>query len=146
MRARRLVLTAAVLASTGIVSAWTARSTDPTMQWCRPTDDMVATFLHRYLVRIGTSPDSVTARMRDTLGISAPLTSSDIALVSDEVLCERASRALDSTFFEAPTAASVYMARIGPRYAIHPPGVQAGEFSFLVYTDTAFRPIVTTNY
>lgn len=70
----------------------------------------------------------------------------EIVLVTDEAICERASKALDSMFFVSPEVSAVYVVRLGSRYAIHPPGIVGSGWGYVVHTDTLFRKIAIGTY
>ncbi len=40
----------------------------------------------------------------------------------------------------------MYLARVGTRYVIHPPGASMGEFGLLVHTDSTFRALARSTF
>jgi hypothetical protein len=98
------------------------------------------------LSELATSTDSLYAAGRRSLGLPL-LPASEVYMVGDEALCERASRAVDTLFFRVPEGRPVYLARVGPRYVVQPGlDLRFGEFSYLVHLDASFtrRLAVTT--
>lgn len=151
MRFRRQLL--AILACApllaAVVSAASARPAaqgTPVEPWCVSSTDQTAQFMQATLVRLATSTDSITAAVRDSLAHMPVTLAADITMLSDEALCQRASASLDSSFFATPQASPVYLARVGARYAIRPRDARAGEFSYLVYTDTAFNRLAVGTF
>lgn len=114
--------------------------------WCVSTDDWKAQFLKDRLVKLITSSHPTYAQIRASLGQLPVGSASDVAMVGDEAVCQRASQALDSSFFQPPVASPVYVARVGTRYAIHPDDGRMGEFGFVIFTDSAFQYIGTTTF
>jgi hypothetical protein len=86
-----------------------------------------------------TRDDSTSATVRDSLGALPHVSAADIVFVTNESTCERASRALDSTFFTQPQAARLLIMQAQDRYMIQPPETATGGRAFLVVTDTAFN-------
>lgn len=106
--------------------------------WCLDTTDSHAAAMQRVLRQLGTSSDSGWVVRRASLGL--PVTPADsIVMLDDEVLCERASLAVDSQATTGPPAVgAVYLARFGNLYAVYPPSLQGGEWSGLVFFDSSF--------
>jgi hypothetical protein len=119
-------------------------------RWCADTTDETSRFLLMKLRPLATSDDPLYAQGRDSLAAMPRVAASEVALVTDEALCERASRALDrgfyTRFYTRPRAARVHLARAGSRYVIHPPDASMGEFGFLVFTDSAFRILACSTF
>lgn len=114
--------------------------------WCKPSSDVSAQLLLASTKQIASDTSSYWAEVRDSLA-SMPLTPiSGIALVTDETLCLRASRMLDSALFEVPQNSPVYMVRVGQRYGIVPTVVQLGDAGLIVYADTAFVILATATF
>ena len=107
--------------------------------WCMPTQDMQAQFLFVQTRYVATSVDETAAELRDSLAAMPMVPASEVELLSDEVLCQRASAALDSFYFDTPQAKAVYLARAGQRYAIHPPVDQPDDIYLIIHVDSAFN-------
>jgi hypothetical protein len=111
-----------------------ALSTPP--PWCLSTTDAHAAAILKVLRQLGTSTDSNWVKRREALEL--PTTpAADIVMLSDEVLCERASRAVDSQAITGPPLnAAVYLARFGTHYAVNAPNLRGGEWGSIDFFDS----------
>ena len=64
--------------------------------------------------------------------------------MTDEVTCRKASRLLDTDFFTAPQGIAVHLTRVGTRYAIYAAGIQAGEFTHVVWVDSKWKIVASS--
>jgi hypothetical protein len=106
--------------------------------FCMPRDSAANKFL-RWAKKIASDSDSASVALRKTFGV--PWTAqSDVALVSDETLCQRASLAADSSGrISIPSGGKVHLAKIGSgHYAVHRVGWQAGEWGVVFIFDSTF--------
>ena len=106
--------------------------------WCLPTSDPMASKLRNLLIAIGSSNENDWPTIRAANGL--PVTAeTDIQLIADEVVCERLSRALDTTAVEgSPLQAPVYAARFGALWAVHPPSLRGGEWGAVAFYDSTY--------
>src|SRR5688500_1107943 len=119
-----------------VLTAWfsePARSAPP--PWCLPLQDPEAGHLLVQTRHLATSTAETATELRDTLAAMPMVVPSEVALVSDELLCQRASAALDSFYYAAPQMKAVYLARAGARFAIHPPVDGEGGIFMIIHVD-----------
>jgi hypothetical protein len=113
------------------------------LPWCVSTTDSVAQRLVVQLTELASATSSDGVTMRDSLAHMPMTPANEIDMVGDKALCHQASQMLDSVFFISPQSKAVYLARVGNRYAVYPPGIMMGEFSYMIFTDSAFKKLVT---
>jgi hypothetical protein len=120
--------------ASGLASARPVGAPPP---WCVSTSDSTAGRMIIRLSWLDTLPEFIEVRAR--LDSLPQVPADQIQMVGDEALCQRASQALDSAFFETPQQSAVYLARYGSAvYFAFPPSYQKGEYHFLVHLDSAF--------
>jgi len=117
----------------------------PEAAWCAPTGTVQSLHVLQYLRRLATGTDSSAILARAAIDMQ-PIAQSEVVMITDEAICRRASAALDSFFFVAPESASVFLVRLGSRYAIHPPGYRVESFGYMIHTDSAFNKLAVTSY
>ena len=120
-------------------------SAPPLGGWCAPASDDVAEFMRNRLAMIASASDEDGARYRrEVLDDMPHVAASEVQLVSDPTVCERASAAFDAAIFkEKPARPSVYVVRMGPRYGILPKtGSALGVYHTILFADSSFRPVV----
>ena len=143
----RLLLGLLVVLSVG--SALSPAQTTPPLRsspWCADTTGIAARFMRAKLEMIVSGSDPLFAQGRDSLGSLPHVPASSVHFVTNESVCERASRMLDTAFFAQPRQASIHVMQAGDRYVLHPPLTTTGGVSFAVVTDTAFGILARTRW
>lgn len=105
--------------------------------WCRPTDDAFAQRFLARMMKLATSNDSDWVATRRAWDDMPQVDPSAVWLVTDDSLCQRASMALDSSYFTTPHGYPLYLAHLGSRYVAFPPS--ESNVGFWVQMDSTFR-------
>lgn len=130
------------IALTSIAPDVTAHAAGITpLPWCAADSFHRAELFLNEMRRLATGRSTDAIQTRSKLDSMPVVSDADVVLVQDEPTCQRASAMLDSVFYSVPHAASVYLVRIGDRYAIYPPDISMGEFGYVIHTDSSFRKI-----
>lgn len=109
--------------------------------WCVSTTDLESKLLRQKLARLASDTSEEGNDVRQALG-GLPLTDTTaVVLEGSETVCQRASAALDSSYFSTPQAAAVYVIHIGTYKAVVPANVRSGEFSIAVVMDPAYNKL-----
>ena len=133
---KRLVSRATSIAVVATVTLSTASA--QTVPKCRPADGQSAALIYE-LKRYVTSQDPKVINARDNYYHIPVVATSQISLVTDERLCQKAIQAYASFASGAYTPTQVYLIKLGTKnYVAHDPSVKAGEFSIVHVFDAKF--------
>jgi hypothetical protein len=112
--------------------------------WClAAAQPDLSRFMHQKILMFATAApdDSTMADARAAAG-NMPITpAAQVTVVTDEVTCRKASRALDDWFWTTAQGAGVHLVKVGQRYVILAPGANRGEFHEVAYTDSRFAKL-----
>ena len=102
--------------------------------------DRTVEYLLRRAKQIGTDPAEVFEQVRDSIWKIKRQSPSDIALVSDETICQRAAMAYDADvpFDGVVRERRVVVIRLGADYLVLDPTQQFGEWYTGIILDTSF--------
>jgi len=112
---------------------------------CRPAD-LRSELLLRDMIRYATSTDPEATAVRDSLHI-LPVPATQVALVADPGVCERASAAYQRYYqgIAAGFSGSVYVVKVGTRYAAldpeYPTSIHDPPPWHVVIMDSDYRPL-----
>lgn len=102
---------------------------------CLPTDNWARATLH-YATLLAAASDVETQRDRDAYGI-LPADSSDVALITDDLVCARFAEAYAERLSERGAIPKVmrpvHVIRIGRRYLVWDPKTATPESEFLLF-------------
>ena len=113
--------------------------------WCVPDTGLMERILFDAVATMTSSRGEIPTDVRKRVGVPA-VERAEVTRVTDEVQCERASRAMAAQFFDPDAAGGphlepVHLFRTGPRWVVVPRDSWAGEWAPAVHFDSTFRKL-----